>query len=284
MKRNILAIAAAVLLVTSGPAVSAEWTDLSLGYRYGKDFREPANPSDVQKNTFNLTSVNGYKHGSNFASLDILKSDSKDPANGKGSNGAQELFFVYNHQFGYGKIVNGAPLNYGILKDVSLMVGTDLSAKNTQFAPGKEALYIGPTFNLTIPTPTPGWFDVSIRAYKEWNHNSFGADKNVVFDPTYMLAVAWGVPFNIASASFNFKGFANLIGDKGKDAQLKDTATEALMRTYLMGDIGAVMGKPKLAYLGVGFEYWHNKFGNPNNSTTNKTTTCPMIAFELHPF
>jgi len=284
MKRTILGMAAAALLATSAPVLSAEWTDFSLGYRYGQDFREPANKNDIQKNILNLTSVNGYKHGSNLISLDVLKSDHNDPANGAGSNGAQELFLVYNHQFGYGKIVNGAPLNYGILKDVSMMAGTDLNAKNTAFAPNKEALYAGPTFNLSIPTPTPGWFDISLRGYKEWNHNSFGTDKNVVFDPTYMLAVAWGIPFNVGPVPFSFKGFANYVGEKGKDAKGIDTKAETLMRTYLMADIGALMGKAKFAYLGVGFEYWKNKFGNPTNSDTNKTTECPVIAFELHPF
>jgi hypothetical protein len=68
----------------------------------------------------------------------------------------RENLFYLTGIFGYSKIVKGALLNYGILKDVSMMVGTDLNTKNTGFAPAKRALYAGPTINLTIPTPTPG--------------------------------------------------------------------------------------------------------------------------------
>jgi hypothetical protein len=275
-------IAAALMLMAVQPAMSAEWSDLSLGYEYGTQFREPGIDSFVQKNIFNYTNINGYKHGSNFVSLDVLFSDIKDPANG-GDSGAQELFFVYNHQFGYGKMVNGKPLNYGILKDISLMIGTDLNAKNNAFACSKEAVYAGPVLNLTIPTPTPGFLDASVRFYKEWNHNGI-TSRSVEFDPTYMLSLAWGIPLNTPVVPLNFKGFANLIGEKGKDGFDSKTKVEILMRSYLMADIGAPMGKANFAWLGVGLEYWNNKFGSANAANTNEPTICPMINFELHPF
>ena len=94
----------------------------------------------------------------------------------------------------------------------------------------------------------------------------------------------WGVPSNVASVPFNFKGFASFVGEKGADGKGIETKAEILMRTYLMADIGAVMGKARLAYLGVRLEYWNNKFGNPNAHNTNEPTISPMAAFELYPF
>lgn len=283
MKHLFLALSAAVVVFLSSQSVSAaEWSDFSLGYYYGTQFREPGIDSFIQKNVISINSVNGYKHGSNFINLDILFSNGKDPANGS-DNGATELYFVYNHQFGYGKIFNGKPLDYGILKDVSMLAGTDLSAKNTAFAPAKKSLYMGPTLNLAIPTSNPGFLDLSLMAYKEWNHNGI-THKNVSFDPTYMLSAAWGVPFKVASVPLNFKGYACLVGEKGKDGFNEETKPEIFMHSYLMADVVALMGKPNLAWLGIGLEYWNNKFGNANTRGTNEPTICPMVRFELHPF
>lgn len=282
MNRHFLFMAAALLMMAQS-ALAAQWSDQSLGYRFGTQFREPGIDGNVQKNIVSYTSVNGYAHGSDFANLDILFSNDKDPAHG-GDMGATELYFVYNHEFGYGKIVNGKPFDYGILKDISLKVGTDLSAKNTDFAANKDAIYAGPTLNLSVPTPTPGFVDISVMAYKEWGHNGIVA-KQVSFDPTYMLSAAWGIPFNAVSVPFKFKGFANFVGAKGKDGFGADTKPELLVNSFLMADIGVPMGgKANFAWLGVGLEYWNNKFGNANTSKTNEPTICPMISLELHPF
>jgi len=42
------------------PAQAANWSDTSLGYRYGSAFHEPANPNKVTKNILPLTPVSGY--------------------------------------------------------------------------------------------------------------------------------------------------------------------------------------------------------------------------------
>lgn len=264
------------------PVLAAEWSDFALGYRYGQEFREPGIDKDVTKNIASFTMANGYQTGGNFMNLDVLFSNESDPANG-GDMGATELYLTYVQDFAYGKIVNGKPLNYGILKDVSFSVGSDLSAKNTTFAANKAAFYAGPTLNLTIPTPTPGFVDVSVRGYKEWGHNGISA-MQVNFDPTYMFAVDWSVPFNVASLPMKFRGFANYIGKKGTDGFDEETKPETLMDAFLMADIGALVGKANFAYVGVGLEYWNNKYGTPNKPGINEPTVCPMIACELHPF
>ena len=62
----------------------------------------------------------------------------------------------------------------------------------------------------------------------------------------------------------NFTGFANFIGPKGKGAT-GDTYhhVEILLHPKLMVDVGELLGyAPKKIEAGVGYEYWHNKFGN----------------------
>lgn len=60
-----------------------------------------------------------------------------------------------------------------------------------------------------------------------------------------------------------FQGFINVNGEKGKDYAGVKTHTETLMRTSLMVDVGQLAGVRKNTVLmGVGYEYWRNKFGN----------------------
>src|SRR6185369_7634954 len=101
-----LAAAAAFVALgaTALPAAAADWSDTSIGWRYGTDFREPFNPSDIKKNIFNLTHVSGYKYGTNFFNADILLSDSKDPSNPASTEGAQEVYVVYRHTLSLNKV------------------------------------------------------------------------------------------------------------------------------------------------------------------------------------
>ena len=60
-----------------------------------------------------------------------------------------------------------------------------------------------------------------------------------------------------------FQGFINVIGEKGDDYAGVKTHTETLMRTSLMVDVGQMAWGNKNTFLmGVGYEYWRNKFGN----------------------
>ncbi|HYA41698.1 MAG TPA: hypothetical protein VEF34_10365, partial [Syntrophobacteraceae bacterium] len=258
---TVATISVLLICITVQPVLSAEWSDFSLGYRYGQEFREPGIDKDIKKNIITFTSLNGYQTGSNFMNLDVLISDKNDPAQGN-DMGATELFLVYIQQFSYGKILNEKPLNFGILKDVSLSVGCELSAKNTAFAANKAAFIAGPTLNLAVPTPIPGFLDFSVMLYKEWGHDGINRQQ-IDYDPTYLLVATWRIPFDIAPLHLNFKGCASYVGKKGKTGFGEETEPELLLDAYLMVDIGALFGKAKIAWLGTGVEYWKNKYGNP---------------------
>ena len=62
------------------PASAADWSDTAISWRYGQRFREPFNPADIKKNIFALTHASGYKYGTNYFNVDLLQSDSNDPA------------------------------------------------------------------------------------------------------------------------------------------------------------------------------------------------------------
>lgn len=257
-----LAIAAAI---TPAVAQAATWSDTYVGYRYGTDFREPTNTKDVEKHVLQFTHASGYSVGQNFLNLDILQSDNWDPASphkrGEGS-GATEFYLTYRHQVHLGKVFERS-FAFGPVKEVALTAGFDLNTKNTAFAPRKRLLVVGPTLKFDVP----GFLDVSLLLGKEWNHCGLGGlacpKSDISFDPQWIISAAWGIPFNAGAVPLKFQGFINVIGEKGDDYAGVKTHTETLMRTSLMVDVGQMAwGKKNTFLMGVGYEYWRNKFGN----------------------
>lgn len=262
--RSLTAAAGLAAAFTLGAqAQAATWSDTSIGYRYGSEFTEPNNPDDISKHVLNLTHASGYSRGQNFFNLDVLQSDSKDPASGSDS-GATEAYLVYRHQLHYGKVF-GEPLAFGPVGDVALTAGFDLNTKNSAFAPRKRQLLLGPTLKFDLPR---GFLDVSLLFSHEWNHcgqvcDNAGVDNRISFDPYYQLNIAWNVPFDAAALPMKFQGFYNLNGSKGEDYFGNDTGTEQLLRSSLMLDVGQLgWGESNQLWAGVGYEYWRNKFGN----------------------
>ncbi len=51
------------LAMASTSSYAFDWSDTSLGYRYGSEFREPYNPNKINKNILSLTYASGYSSG-----------------------------------------------------------------------------------------------------------------------------------------------------------------------------------------------------------------------------
>lgn len=277
----------ATCLLAALPALgqAATWSDTYLGYRYGTAFREPTNARDVEKHVLQFTHASGYSVGQNFLNVDVLQSDSADPANGS-SNGATEFYLTYRHQVHLGKAFDKS-LAFGPVKEVALTAGFDLNSKNTAFAPRKRLLVLGPTLKFDVP----GFLDVSLLYGKEWNHCGLGAPacptSDISFDPQWMISAAWGIPFNAGSVPLKFQGFLNVNGEKGKDYAGVKTRTETLMRASLMVDVGQMAwGKKNTFLMGVGYEYWRNKFGNHAYANgvekAGIDTNAPTFQMEWH--
>lgn len=269
-----LALAGALLAV---PAVSqaATWSDTFVGYRYGTDFREPNNTKDVEKHILQFTHASGYSVGQNFVNLDIFESDKADKAQNS-TSGATEFYLTYRHQVHLGKAFDKS-LAFGPVKEVAVTAGFDLNTKNSRVSPRKRLLVVGPTLKFDVP----GFLDVSLLFGKEWNNNSLGKVNEVSFDPQWIISAAWGIPFNAGPVPLKFQGFANYLSEKGDDYNGKKTKAETLMRASLMVDVGQmVWGKKNTLLMGVGYEYWRNKFGN--HGIQGVDVDAPTFQMEWH--
>lgn len=253
--------------LATGVAVAADWSDTSIGWRSGSDFREPYIAAKIKKNIFNLQHVSGYKYGSQFFNVDLLQSSSKDPATTDFTNGdrgaAQEAYIVYRHTLDLGK-VTGKDFRFKGVRGVGLTAGFDWNTKNdATYNSKKRMLVLGPTLMVDVP----GFLDVSLFTLKESNAPSgfsFASGGNYsVSRYTYkqhlMLNLAWGIETGVPN--LKFEGYGLYIAAKGKDEFGGTTKPETHIDAALMYDLGPLVGTKGLR-AGVGYEYWQNKFGN----------------------
>lgn len=271
---------ALILLAAALPLAAADWSDTFIGYRTSSQFREPGIDGTLGKNIIQLGHVSGWAYGTNFFNVDMLMSDKGDPT-ASGNSGANEVYAVYRSALSLSKVM-GKDLGFGPVRDVSLTGGFDFNAKDNAFASKKRFLVFGPTFNFKVPN---GFLDLGIWACHEQNFNGI-VGKSVDFKTTYTFTAAWGVPFDVKGIGVEFKGYANVIGAKGKDGFGVETKPETLANLSLLVDISPVFGTKKKIYAGVGFEYWNNKFGGENSDApapaTNRRVTAPMLQVQIH--
>ncbi|WP_394789251.1 outer envelope protein [Rhodoferax sp.] len=249
-------------------AQAAEWSDTSIGYRYGDSFREPFNSQDISKNIVNITHASGYKYGSNFLNLDILQSDSTDSS-------AQEAYLAYRNTLDLGK-VSGKSFAFGPVRGLGLTAGFDWNTKNdTGYASKKRMLVVGPTLMMDVP----GFLNVSLLLLQESNF-----PKSIASRYTYkthpMLNLAWGIP--VGATGLSFEGYMNYIASKGDNEFGGGTAPETNFDGTLFYDLGSALGAGKNTFrVGVGYQYWRNKFGNPK-SVAGSLAKTPMLRADYH--
>jgi hypothetical protein len=239
-------------------ATAADWSNNSMGYRFMPSTAEPDVSDKIIKNVFNFTHTSGDKWGTNQFSIDLLRSNAADPANGGGGNGAQEWIGFYKRSFSL-KALTGRQDDYGLFKDVRLNARVDAGTKNTALAPQPFKGRVGAS--VALPVATGSW-DLGLDLYKETNHDGI-KKKFVSYDLTPALTSSWAIPI----AGGSVEGFVDVIGPKGNG-----TRTEVLLRTsymYNLADTGL--------RLGVGIESWRNKSGCNKNIQTHCTSTSPML-------
>lgn len=281
---RVVAAAVAGIALGLGPtgAIAAEWSDTSIGWRYGTRFAEPFEGNDIHKHILDFQHASGYRYGTNFFNVDLLMSDSKDPANGGGPNGnstagAQEAYVVYRNFLSLGKIT-AIEYKYGPVRDIGATLGFDWNTKNDAYGSRKRMLVGGPTLSIDVP----GFLNVSVYALSESNAPN-GIDGRYYYKTHPMLDINWNIPFG--DSPFNFQGYFDYIGAKGTNEFGSGTVPETHADVAIMLDVGRVAGAPKNTFkLGVEYEYWRNKFGNDHTGPAGDGAFAktPMIRAEYH--
>jgi nucleoside-specific outer membrane channel protein Tsx len=265
------ALVAAAAAMVAGSASAADWSDTSIGFRFGNKFAEPFGPNDIHKKIINLTNVSGFKYGTSFFNVDLLESDAKD-------SDAQEAYVVYRFTADLEKMT-GSKWAWGPIRGTGITAGFDWNTKNDPgYGSKKRMLVFGPTFSMDVP----GFLNLGVYLLDESN-KPVGITSRYTYKTHAMLGASWGIP--IGSSGFSFEGYANWIASKGKDEFGGPTATETNIDAQVMYDVGAMtgMGKGKLK-AGFEYQYWRNKFGNPYKGPAGPGAFAktPMLRVEYH--
>lgn len=280
-----LALALALTLVAGGAHAQetvephgppGNWNDTYIGARYADDFRFPGSAAKVAQKIGFVTTTGGFAYGSYVFNADFLVSDKNNPEAG-GTRGAQEVYSVGRVDFSAARVF-GHPLGAGVVRDLGFTAGYEFSAKDDAFANRARMLVLGPSLQFAL---AHGYWNAMVGWRTERNYNGI-VRRDVDYDTAAHAESAWLIPFNIGSAPVVFKGFLSVTAPKGLDGFHTETKTEVLTRMSWLVDVGAMAGRPRIFYLGPGYEYWHNMFGTPPSEARGTKRSAATIVGEIH--
>jgi nucleoside-specific outer membrane channel protein Tsx len=280
---------AAALIAAGSAATPARaeifFSDTYLSYRHLFQDKQPGYAGNVQEDALNISYANGWTYGSNFASLDLENFSDQDPANSVTGHGVSDSFEFYGlvrSTVSGNKVTGSKTFSFGPIADIGLEFGADVDTQDDQFASYKRLVVFGPQFAINLPK---GFWTISTVLSKEWNTNAYLPNTNATnFNPTGEIETAWLYPINVGGLPVAFTGFANFIGPKGSGGT-GDLYhhTEILVHPKLMVDMGALLGfAPHQIEAGVGYEYWHNKFGNTKPPLTGTEQNSVFLEIGYH--
>ncbi len=265
---------------------------VSLSYRFTAtdpgDFT-PAQGSGFGKSILNFTHFDVWGYGTNFFTIDLLKSGALDPAApcfGPGPGcpnptGSTEIYGLIRSTLGFNELFHTKAFSMGPLLDVSFEIGGDANTQNNYVGPAKRDIVAGLEFTFALPYK--GHLNISPLYYKEWNHNNFltpgngttngPLDGNDNFNGTWDIETNYSMDLGFLPEALplTLSGFANFHGAKGTGisaavpvAQVRPTAVEFNSQTKLSLDLGKIVGGSTYSHffdVWVAYDYWQNKFG-----------------------
>lgn len=214
------------------------WTNTELQYLHGSGYREPGRASDISQSIITFTHADGWALGHNFMFMDTLISEAGQPAQTS----------VYGEAYSYLSLSKllGKDLSWGIFKDLDGAVGVNAGENFNSPKSGIRVALYGTSVDFNLPGFS--LFSVDFLRYN-------------VFEPTaqgssWQITPVWIVPFEIAGSKWSLEGFADFIS-----AKAPGFARTALSQPQLRLDVGDLWGDSKHLYIGIEYQYWHNKYG-----------------------
>ena len=233
-----LALATLLTLAVPARADFMQWSSSEIQFLNGNNFNEPFNPESVSKSIITVTHVHGWAYGRNFFFMDTLFSTDGEPSQ-------INLYGEAYSTFSLGKILD-KDLSFGIFKDFGVTGGVNLGENMDSTQSGFRAWLYGVTLDFDLPGFD--YFNVDFLRQRITETEDIGT--------SWQITPVWKLPFQIAGSKWSFEGFADFIGKKGDHA-----ARQALAQPQLRLDVGDFFGNSDHLFIGIEYQYWHNKYG-----------------------
>jgi nucleoside-specific outer membrane channel protein Tsx len=240
------------------------------------------------KTVLNFTHFDVWGWGTNFFTIDLLKSGKWDPSSpcqgptqpALGCAGSTEIYGLFRSTVGFNQLFNTKAFAVGPLTNVSFEFGGDANTQNNYVGPAKRDMVLGLQFSFMLPYK--GYFNISPLYYKEINHNAFTQafplgfgvpgipDGDTDFRGTWALETNYAMDLGfIPMLPLTLSGYANWHGPKGTGtrglvAGAIPTKIEFASEQKLSLDLGKMVYGPSKSHfldVWVAYRYWQNKFG-----------------------
>jgi len=274
--------------------------DNYLTYSYLPDGADPGVAGKTAKQSYAFSHFDVWAYGTNFANVQLIKSDHSDPASPCGNYlapvfgcaGATEILGQVRSTLDWNEIFNTHLFTAGPLHSVSFEVGLDAGTKNNYQALDRRDVVAGLQFAFSLPYK--GYINVAPLYYQEWNHNTFVTppyakpypgipDGNTRYNPTWALEINYYMDLGFLPPSLQFfavSGRAGFYGPKGTGAApgvinpyyatKTEIKTEPVRLTFDAGK--ALWGQKysQVVQLFVAYRYWENKFGHNDQDPADR--------------
>lgn len=252
----------ATVLVNTSPALAQSQKGFSASdvqALYGWTFHQPGVSEDVPKSVFTFENTAAWSWGSSYLFVDVIRSWSDADANAKEVYGEWYPSASLRH-------LAGKEPSKGFLRDVSATLGVNAGVVSTGAAP--FVVLPGVTVNLNVP----GFTFLSVGAYAYIDRGQFQGQPTDCHATTYQVTPSWSLPFTLGGARLRFDGFADFIGSHANCEAM------ILSQPQLKLDLSALWGDAGRLFVGVEYQYWHNKYGI---SGLEDNVVLPMLSWSL---
>lgn len=234
----VLALGASPLAAQAGPLL---WSDSSLSYLYGTDYKVDGNGAGKTQQTITFEHASGWSWGDVFLFVD------NKWFNGVHGSDGHSYYGEFSPRLSLGKI-SDTRLAYGPIKDV-LIAATYERGKDRN-----RKYLLGPALDLDIP----GFDRFSLNTYYRKPDGITGkASGQWQINPT------WAMTIPVGRSDILFDGYlewyVNDVGTKGKSDYV---ARSFHFNPQIKYDLGKALGHgAKTVYAGIEYDFWSDKYG-----------------------
>lgn len=239
------------LLLAAGQAQAAIWTSNEIQYQLGRLEAPSFVPGgdDATTNIFTFQHASGWKYVDLFFFVDVIDDNREDGFNDSDVYG--ELYLGG----GFGKLA-GRETGFGPFKDIGWVIGYNRGqdSKVQKWLPGLRLYWDAPGF---------AFLNTDITAYID-DSSGVAAGGAPSQSDSFMVDFSWAYPFKVGNQSFSLQGHMEYIDDRRNEFGGK-VSSWVLAQPQLRWDAGkAFWGKEGQFYLGIEFQFWWNKLGDPS--------------------